>query len=249
MDKKLMQTYGEEILCYRLRSARQKKRAQFEDFHKHLIRLHKEDRALALKKRNLGWEPLVPPIQNGWKRFFVLREDVARSKHAPFFENILKKINTRDWSHRKDFMVKYRRFGKKKYRVKGQKLLQPDLNHFAKLEFTDEEKQFFHPEYFYEKWRDIPMVRFVFNEPWRFVLRVRPHLIDKVRVLDSEIESRRKEIDNYLDRNYYDHVLYRILHGHGKYSYWKDYEKEKEKNPLKHKPLHRILDELKDELL
>lgn len=246
MDKKLIQTYGEEILCYRLRSARQKKRAQYEDFHKHLIQLNKEHRALWKKKQNLGWQPLVPPVQKGWKRFFVLRDDVAKSKHAAFYENILVKINTWDWSHHKDFMVKSRRFGKKKYKVKGQKLLQPDLCHFAKLEFTDGEKQFFHPEYFSDKWRDTPTIRLVFNEPWRFVLRVRPNMIDKVRVLDSEIESRMKEIDNYFDRNHYDHVLIRILNGHGRYNCWKGYEKEKEKNSLKHKPLHRILDELEE---
>ena len=78
MDKKLIEQYGTEILSYRLRTARQKKRMQYEDFDKQLIQLHEEESALRSQKRNLGWEPLIPPVQKGWKRFFVLRDDVAR---------------------------------------------------------------------------------------------------------------------------------------------------------------------------
>lgn len=249
MDKKLIQTYGEEILCYRLRSARQKKRAQYEDFHKHLIQLYKENRALDLKDKNLGWEPLVPPVQRGWKRYFVLRDDVARSKQAPFFENILKKINTSYWSHRKDFKVKRRKYGKKIYVIKPQKLQEPGQLEFARLEFTDEEKRFFNIEIYYHPKKIDPVIRFVFNEPWRFVLRVRPNMIDKLKVMDSEIESRSQEIDNYLKGNAYDNVLYGKLFGYGRHDHLKGLEREKEKNPMKHKPLHRILDELKEEFL
>ncbi len=39
MDTKLIQQYGEDILCYRLRTARQKKRMRYEDFDKQLIQL------------------------------------------------------------------------------------------------------------------------------------------------------------------------------------------------------------------
>ena len=92
MDSKLIQQYGEEILCYRLRTARQKKRMQYDDFDKQLIQMHKEKNILYEQERNLGWEPLVPPVQKGWKRFFVLRDDVERSKNAEFFKAILKKI-------------------------------------------------------------------------------------------------------------------------------------------------------------
>ena len=248
MDKKLIQQYGEDILCYRLRTARQKKRMQYEDFHKHLIRLHKEDKALWSRKCNLGYEPLVPPVQKGWKRFYVLREDVAKSKHAEFFANILKKINTYDWSYRKDFLVKHRKCGRKKYKVRGQILLRPDEAHFAKLGFTLREKQFFHEEYFHEKWRG-RIKRYVFNEPWRFVLRVRPNMIDKVKIVDGEIESRMARIDNYLCKNDYSHIQLKLLYGNNKWRSFKDFEKYNEKNPLKNKPLHEILKAAKEELI
>ena len=63
MDTKLIGQWGEEILSYRLRTARAKKRAQYKDFHKQLIKLDKEETALHKQKHNLGWEPLVPPVQ------------------------------------------------------------------------------------------------------------------------------------------------------------------------------------------
>lgn len=144
MDTKLIQQNGEEILCYRLRTACNKKSAQRKDFQKRLIALHKEERALRKQKWNLGWEPLVPPVQKGWKRSFVLREDVARSRYAAFYEGILARINTTLWSHRKDFMKKKRAFGRKKYVVREQFLLKPNEHDFQKLGFSEAEKQQFH---------------------------------------------------------------------------------------------------------
>jgi hypothetical protein len=247
MDTKIIQEYGEDILCYRLRTARQKKRMQYEDFDKHLIQLHKEEKALYEQRKNLGWEPLVPPVQKGWKRFFVLRDDVARSREADFFQAILKKINTYDWSYRKDFIIRKRRFGRKKYRVKEQRLLAPYEWHFAKLDFSDSEKQMFHEVFHYEKWSKGPVRRFVFNEPWRFVLRVRPNMITKVRKKDEVIEARLKEIDSYMRRDNNRNRQTKLLYGDSRQRYWKREELIKEKNPLKDRSVQQIMDELKNE--
>src|SRR4051812_19284598 len=109
MDTKLIQQYGEDIRCYRLRTARQRKRMQYEDFDKQLIQLDKEEDRLYRQKMNLGWEALHPPVQKGWVRSFILREDIARSRYAFFFEAMLKKINTYEYSWRKDFKRKKKR--------------------------------------------------------------------------------------------------------------------------------------------
>jgi hypothetical protein len=242
MDSKLIKQYGTEILSYRLRTVRRKKRMQYEDFDKKLLRLNKEEDKLIKLKRNLGWEPLIPPVQKGWKRFFVLREDVARSKQAEFFENILKKINTYDWHYRKDFRVRYRRFGTKKYKVKGQSLLRPCEWQFNRIGFTEEEKQFFYEVWETDSWRG-PVKRYVFSEPWRFVLWVRPNIIDKVKRRDEVIEKRLKEIDNYLDRNNYCARLDKLLRGN-RYNGWKGFEDPREKHPFRNKSFHQVLQEI-----
>jgi len=247
MDSKLVKQYGSEILSYRLRTVRQKKRMQYEDFDKKLLELNREEDRLHKQRRDIIWVPLKPPVQRGWNRFFVLREDVAISKHAEFFENILKRINTCDWSHRKDFMVKYRRFGRKKYRVKKQSLWRPDEWRFNRLGFTDGEKLLFDVVWEMDSRREL-VKRYVFREPWRFVLRVRPNVIDKVQKRDAMVESRSQEIRNYLDANMYRCRLNKLLHGYERYGWWKG-ERKREKNLLKNKPLQRILEETAQGLL
>src|SRR6516165_5668862 len=137
MDTKLIKQFGTEILCYRIRTARQKKRMQYEDFDKHLIALHKEHTPLFKNRYRPEYEPLSPPVQKGWKRFFVLRDDVARSNDAQFFENILQKINTKTIYWKKDFKVRKRKSGKKIYVVQSQDILNPNEHEFNKLKFTE----------------------------------------------------------------------------------------------------------------
>lgn len=248
MDTKIIQQYGEDILCYRLRTARQKKRMQHKDLEKKLIGLKKERWALRRQLWNMGWDPLIPPVQKGWKRFFVLRDDVARSQHAEFFQNILKKINTYDWSHRKDFMVRKRRFGKKKYEVKGQKLKEPYACEFAKLDLTDKEKEMFYAEFRFEYWNKGPVKRYVFSEPWRFVLKVKPNMITKIRKLDPQLESRLQQINSYLERNNYEGKLDRLMRGSYKWKElkWKNYGRYDEEDLFQNKSLCQIMDMIKE---
>ncbi len=240
MDTKIIKQYGNDMLCNRLRTARQKKRMQYEDFDKQLIQLHKEEKALYLQKRNLGWEPLHPPVQKGWKRFFILREDVAAAKHAAFYQGILDKINTWEWSWRKDFLIKRRKRGKKIYVVKPQQLKQPWMACFTKLNFTEAEKNCFEEVWDFN-WAKQPVKKMVFKESWRFVLVVKPNMIDKIRIKDAVLESRLDELDNYLERNNYRARLNKILHGKSRWKCWKQEEKYGEVYRYKNKSLNDTL--------
>jgi hypothetical protein len=242
MDNKLIQQHGEDILCYRIRTARHKKRMQYKSFEKQMLQLYREEKTLSWQKWKLGWEPLIPPVQKGWKRFFVLRDDVAASRDAAFFEGILAKINTFDWSYRKNFLVKKKRMGRNTYRVKGQQLLRPYERDFHKFEFTEKEKLFFDEVWDTTRSKQ-PVKRFVFNQPWRFVLKVRPNMIGKIRIIDSALEARLEEIDNYLGRNNMRGKQARLVRGRYQDN-WCNTEREKERNPLKNKPVNKILDEM-----
>lgn len=247
MDTKLIQQYGTEILSYRLRTVRQKKRMQYEDFDKQLIQLRREGLTLHIQRRNLGWEPLVPPIQKGWNRFFVLREDVARGNQAEFFENILMKINTCEWSHRKDFKVRKRRYGRYKYGVREQSLLKPYACEFEKLGFTESEKQFFHEKWEYDYRRRL-VKRFVFNEPWRFVLRIKPNIIDKVRKRDELIEKRIIEIDRFVKWNNHQPRLLKLFNGRY-YGWWKNDFRKTVIDRYKNRSLQQVLNDIDAGLL
>lgn len=241
MDKQLVEWYGEEILSYRLRTARERKRCRRDDFDKRLLALRRQIEALYDQRRKLGWEPLDPPVQKGWKRFFVLRDDVARSKQADLFQQILDKINTTDWSHRKDFLVKKRRFGKKKYVVKGQRLWEPDEYQFAKLGLSEKEQQFFYSVYRTEKYSRLPVKYFVFTEPWRFVLRTRPNMITKVRKRDSQLDAAIQKLRGYIVRNHLERRIEKLKSG--SYKYRDEFDrKPKDKYDFKNKSINQILE-------
>lgn len=249
MDKKLIEQFGSEILCYKLKSARQKKRAVKNSKEKFLLQLHREQRQIRQQQRNMGYVELNPPIVRGWKRYFVLREDVARSMDAAFYQNILDKINKIEYSKRKDFKRKprYTRH-RKKWQLIEQTVLQPEHSEFVKLNFTEKEKTLFEEKYVKHKWRKELVKVFVFKEQWRFVFRIRQNVITKVKTFSSELEKREKEIDNYLERTNQSDTLSRLL-GHS-ISRWRRWDRNpKPKDRSKRKMLTEIISEIKNELL
>lgn len=231
---------NEYLQQFRLRSARQKKRMQYEDFEKWLRKLDKEENELYWQRRSLAWTELDPPIVRGWKRYFVLRDDVARSKNKVFFEKLLQKINTIDYSTRKDFKKKKRKFGKKIYVVKPQYLLALDRQYIVKHKFTEKELSFFEEKEVLDKRSKKPVKKYVFAEPWRFVLRIRPNLITKVQIKNIELEQRLSYIHNYIEQNHLRPSMHRLKYGNYKWRYAEG-EKAKERNPYKHKSLIQIL--------
>ncbi|MCD2425326.1 hypothetical protein LQ567_21260 [Niabella pedocola] len=244
MDTKLIKQFGAKIGSYRIRTERQKKRLRYKDFDKQLLELDFRLDELYEKKRDLGWEPLTPPFQRGWKRFFVLKEDVATDKQADFFEQLLKKINTTDYSWRKDFNIKKRKRGRKVYLAKEQHLQAPGERDFKK-HFSPQEQLFF-----YEQWRTQYGYRskhFVFSEPWRFSLVVQPNMIDRKRVTDPELESEMEQIEQYLGRRCYYRRLEKIKNGSLGYRYYWYYPKAKEVPLLKKKSVSEWLNEIKHE--
>lgn len=239
-----------EIECFRLQTSRRKKRMQHEGFERYLRDLYRLESQLAKRKNNLGWEPLVPPVMRGWKRFFVLRGDVAESPQAAFFGGILEKINTVQYSHRKDFTKKGRKRGRKIRVATHQGLLDAYFRLHRRQPFTPAELAFFEKGEVWTKSGHFSHFRYVFTEPWRFVLRVEPNMITKVRkrdnVLESEIDCLRRTINRFRLRP----GMHRLIYGRYQWKH-RQTERLREKNALKNKPISRVLDEhylqLKDE--
>jgi len=243
MDKKLIEQFGQDILSYRIRTARQKKRAVYEDFDKHLLRLDRESEALWKWKYGLGCEPLIPPVQRGWVRTFVLKEDVARSPDQQLYANILAKINTRHYDSRKDFKVKKRRMGRRTYVTRTQKLRDLSFQEWRKLDET--EKSFFF--LVAEVHSNRVYYRYVFREPWRFVLKVKPNLVDKVPIQDIGMEQRWQRLRNYTDLNGYVYRQRWLTRGHFN---WLNFDEPYyDPNPIKNKTLRQILAEAREENL
>lgn len=228
------------IQCTRLRTKRHKKRMQREHADKQLIRKHKEEKAIWQAMRNLGWTELKPPVQRGFIRFFILRDDVVRTKEAPFFQKILDKINSKQLSHRRDFKKKRRRFGKKVYVVREQQLTDMSEYDFTK-KFADKEKLYFYETLVHYGKSKIPSKVYRFLEPWRFVLKVQPNMITRVRVKDFDLERQRDEVKRFF--NFKRRLrLSKLLHGSDRWG-WNSLPKGKYDDPFLNKSFASILDE------
>ncbi len=228
MDTKTINQFGQEILCYKLKTARQKKLLAKKGIEKEFIQLDKKRRSLRKIKNDLPFIDLEEPYQKGWKRFFILRDDVARSNAADFFNNILHKINTVKYSYRKDFKKRKRVKGKKADVLREQFTKALDQNEFGKLNFIEKEAAYFSWQLVKVRCSDKYVKMLVFNEPWRFTLKIIPNIITQVKMIDVQLESQIRELDNYMESNNLEPKINKAKSRHTKHKW--DYDtKEKYK--------------------
>ncbi|MBL0330111.1 MAG: hypothetical protein IPP64_12005 [Bacteroidetes bacterium] len=221
---------------------------QKKDLEKKLIYVYKELKRIRREHNNLGYADLVPPIQKGWKRFFVLREDVARTSDAIIFQQIIDKINVPAYSHRKDFKKRKKQKGKKVYVDCVQQLPVIELYQLRTLKLTEKERTYFNLERRYDPkhWHLFRQV-LVFKEPWRFVLKVIPNMITHVKIIDPALMKAEQEYENYLIKNNLRNKMYKILDGYAKYnSNWKKQDKMKYKSLFKTESVSKIEMEIKN---
>lgn len=187
------------LLSFRIRSARAKKRALRNDREKQLRKLDREESRLRQQQRSLGFVALDPPVMRGWKRSFVLREAVAKSSYAAFYQQVLDKINTVQTHHDRKFLVKKRFRGRKKRVPRKQHLRTFSAAAFYRLDLTEWERRKFHANEHWNGHNKRFETEYVFSDTWCFQLQVRPNMIHKVRLQSTLLEQRSREIDNYLN--------------------------------------------------
>jgi hypothetical protein len=234
---------------YRLKSARQKKRLVKKDRDKQLIQLDKHQNLLWKQQRELPMIPLARPYQKGWKRLFVLRKDVQQSAKAAFYQGILDKINTVEYHHDKSFKRRKRKRWRYHYEERQQTLRSIDEHEWFrnKLKLTDEEQLFFYRHEVFSERRRETTVTYLFSEPWRFELVIRPHIIHEVKMVDELLEQELKTIDNHIENHCLWHRISKLNRG-GVYRYGKVIPCEQAKyiNKLKNKPMYLIQEEYMD---
>lgn len=210
-------------LLYGLRSLRSRKRTARKDVEKQIRKKYQRSEELWNIRRNIPWVPLENPYQKGFVRFFVLRDDVKRSKDGDFFEGILTKINTYMYSESRQFLKKRRKFGRRIYVEKEQKLKR--VSSFCwndpKFGLTTGEKQYFLKKEEYNPFRKRNDIYYEFIESWRFTLRVRPHMITHYKPLDSELEKEYDELESYLSQYKVAGIIQKTIHGKSKTYRWK----------------------------
>ncbi|MFH6994085.1 hypothetical protein [Flavobacterium sp. FlaQc-48] len=244
-------TAEEYALCSRFKNKRTKKRLVKEDFEKQLIQLRKLEVELWKKRQELPLVPLAVPYQKGWQRNFVLREDIARSSEYSFYKVLLEKINTVQFSSEKSFKKKKKRKRKHVYVEKLQTVQEFSESEWRspKLALTEKEKT-----HFYKRERWCPnckryKIHYVFNEPWRYVFRIKPYMITHTKMVDAVLESEIQVLDNYITNLNLRYKINKLVHGSSyRYKYYQT-ENPRELNPIKNKSLHVLYQQYRDEMI
>ncbi|WP_288435759.1 hypothetical protein [uncultured Chryseobacterium sp.] len=206
---------NDNLLYSRLRSLRSRKRAIRKDVEKQIRTKYKRSEELWDIRRNIPWIPLDKPYQRGFVRFFVVREDVMRSKDGDFFEGILKKINTYMYSESRRFLKKKRKFGRRIYVAREQKLKQISSYSWndPKLGLTPRERQYFLKQEEYCPARKMYVPYYEFTESWRFTLRTRPNIITHYKPVDFELEKEYAELGDYLGQYKIVGIIHKTIYG------------------------------------
>ena len=248
-----MENYTEDdyALCSRFKSEKKKKRLVKEDFEKKLRQNYHQRKQLFNAVWNSPPVPLDKPYQKGWVRFFVLRSDVLVGPNSGFFMNLLEKINTYHYSNEKSFTRRKRKFGKKISVPSEQFLKMISISDWdcKKIDLTEKEKFYFTltKEWSNNLGRDIIYYRF--DEPWRFVLRVRPNIITHKKPVDSDLQSELQVLENYIANYNLNHKINRLVMGYARHSGWRVYQNPKELNPIKNKSRHLLYQQYVDEMI
>jgi hypothetical protein len=205
----------DNLLFFRLRNLRSRKRIIKRDVEKKIRKKYKYSDQLWEMKRNIPLVPLEKPYQKGFVRFFVVRDDVKRSKDGSFFEGLLKKINTEMRSPTRKFLKKKRRRGRKIYVPREQRVanIYPHEWDNPKSGLTEREKQYFIRKDNYCPVRKSYKVYYEFTEPWRFILRVRPNIITHYKPLQSDLEKEIDETDSFLNRYKVRGIIHKTIYG------------------------------------
>jgi hypothetical protein len=230
-----------QLLPYRLKSARRKRRLVKEDRDKHLLRLDREQHQIWNNPAYKTTTALEEPYQKGWKRLFVLKSEVQQSDKAAFYQGILDEINEVQYHYDQSFKRPKRKGIWHKYIFKELPKLHGISSyhwHANRSKLNEEQRACFgRVDYWnqhYYRWEH----HFEFTESHLFELAVVPHIIDTIKVGDALMEQHLAWIDNHIINNGLYFRLDKLKNGN-RYKGWKDGpEKKKYINPFKNKSKH-----------
>jgi len=228
-----------QLLPYRLKSARRKRRLLKEDRDKQLLKLDRERQHI---RKDPAYETIVTldePYQKGWKRLFVLRPEVDKSDKAEFYQGILNWINTVQYHYDRSFKNSKRvRRWHRYYHKELPKLNRLKHDHWQTGEYklTEEQCACFQLVQYWDEAHYRWNYCYEFSYPELFEIAILPHMITTIKVGDSLLEQRLAWIDDQFYKKGEQYRLDKLKNGN-RYNGWKiGSEKLKYVNLLKSKP-------------
>jgi hypothetical protein len=228
-----------QLLPYRLKSARRKKRLQKEDRDKQILKLEKEHDLLS---NNPDYEKKIlldEPYQKGWKRLFVLKQDIQRSDKAEFYQQILVQVNKVQYHYDASFKKSKRKPKGHRYNLELPELqtISPYDWHLNKAKLTEAQRSCFNKVDYWDSYHYCWTCKYQFAFPELFKIAVLPHMVTTIKIGDALMEQRISFIDDLMYKGGLQYGKWKLRGGQHKY--WKSrvkFEKPEYVNPLKNKP-------------
>ena len=207
---------------------RRQVRMDKKDNEKDLISLWKKKIKLMQGKHALNKVELPKPERWGYKRFFVLREDVANSKEAEFYKGILKLVQNTVLSRDKEFLYKDYKT-KKKLPIEQHigNISHKDWNKMiAENKLTAKQQACFELRWYFNKNGKSGFYVYELIKDYMFVYKVQPHYITHRFIINPQLESELKELSNRIEKQ---NLWPKIGKVFGWSNGWKDYADAKAK--------------------
>lgn len=233
-----------ELLHYRLKTARRKRRLQKLDLDKQILKLAHEQKQLLDDPELVKTIPLDEPYQRGYIRLFVLTSEAEKSPQAEFYQQILNTINDVQYHYDASFKKTKRKQNRHRYNY-DLPVLKPIESYrwsMNKMELSPEQKECFRAVPYFDDYRYRWTCKYEFMYPELFTVKVLPNMVTTVKLRDMEMEKRIDFINDYLKKNKFNNRLAKIRGGW--YKYWKGDFEEKSKyiNPLKGKHANKLVE-------
>ena len=213
---------------------RRGKRLEKKSTEKKLLALWRKQSRLYEARRNYNKIELEKPERRGYKRFFVLRDDIARGKEAEFFKGLLKLVQNTYLSRDKKFL-------RKDYKTKKKVPIEQSIRsvghkEFNKLNLSAKQKSFFKQVWKTDYRGMNGAFYYEFEKDWMFVMKIEPHYITYKIEIDPKIESEIARLRNHIDSQ---NLLPQISKIMGWKYGWKDFYDYKK----------RLLEEVTDKMV
>lgn len=179
-----------------------------------LMRLWRKQLRLWDASRACNIVELEKPIRRGWKRFFVLRPDIARSPEAKVVRPLLALVNNTILSRDGSFMEKSWKSKVKKPIEQGISYVRHEEWNKVEKGLTLKQKSMFDKIYHQHYHKGRPTGGhwgWHFQKPWMFVHKVEPYYVTHRIVINPQLESETKELYNRIYASGKNFRIWKIL--------------------------------------
>lgn len=213
---------------------RKNKKITVEAKDKKLIALQQRANELIQIRRNAPRVAIPKPIQKGWKKTFVLRDDITRTPNASIISGMLGVINNSIYS--KDGTFKVKKFYSRQMEDQTLRLKSIPAHKINNYGWPDWAIK----KYFTLSWVQYSTLngafvgsnkQYVFNFPYMFDEVVLPNMVTHLPAFDPELEKELNGIYRFMNKtNGWERL--NKLHGNSKYYFDKNNTKRRAENAM-----------------